>query len=166
MAQSVATLTEDDLWTRELAARVGTYGNGPWLTYFDGWLGAGSIDLKSMASDFAAFLQNKGLLVKFAYHADCENKPDPNFLVVVSVQFEPGIATLPFGLDPISETPQSAMSKLSSDVSSAAQRFTFFLSDNRFVGVEFNKNMAGLIRVAIGHLGEPIRYDTRHQSRQ
>ena len=87
---------------------------------------------------------------------------DPECWVLYDVTLDAAKAPLPFGLDPWSETPVSAKTKLSVDTAMGRPvdfrrgnyRVTHFLPDNRVVIVGFKPNLVGIETVSLKRINE------------
>ncbi|NSZ19865.1 hypothetical protein [Agrobacterium vitis] len=83
-------------------------------------------------------------------------------IILVSAEGD-STSPMPFGLDPINETPASATMKLSDNIAGPGdargdadeRRISFFMEGGRLIELRFNEGMIGFDRIIMARLGEP-----------
>ena len=151
-------------WSNTIATRVNCYGVADWLRLLAGWLEVNPHRLIPVnpASKLTVEVPDRGLQLLLRHpHAGLALVADPDRWVLEQAIFRPPDATLPFGLDAKTETPDSAQAKLSDEVIGPAlgdSRASYFLDDGRVVELTFGENLIGVTRVWIVRLGQEVSY--------
>ena len=153
------------VWSDELADLVYCTGVASWLAQLGPWLGfdADTFPPKNPLR-FAEFeSQEKGIKIVLHYPfwergSFCE----PQNWTIHQLDYDAYHAPLPFGLDALRETPQSARAKLSEDTASFPDRWTVthYLNDARVVAVEFRRGWVGIAAVHMTRLGGAVPYES------
>ena len=160
-------------WASDIASRVNTYGIGLWLKDLATWIKLNEHPwLPQSVDDGAADIPVpvRGLQLRVYPLKTFDNLPEPfrlNHIVLQSVFFNgrmaldrPDEAALPFGLDPASETPESARRKLAVGeqhvlpTDNAASK-AYSLADGRLVEIVFGPRLRGVQGVWVARQGEP-----------
>jgi len=157
-------------WANAIAERVNCYGIGLWLPTLQAWLGvepeAWLSDQASTPLDIVA--SARGVVLRMRPLPSLTTTPAPfrnQHWVLEDALFDgaaarerPSVCALPFGLDPVAETPASARLKLHTDdivvgKGEAKQRMSFFLDDARIVELSFGQDMTGIEQLRVVRLG-------------
>ena len=165
-------------WANAIAQRVGTYGNGAWLDALGQWLEvSGAPWLPESSTDGQVSVAAPKRAVQLMFHAlptydTAPTRSRAHHVVLAEALFDAEEiarraqwAALPFELDALNETPESATAKLAStDISRGrgrdAVRMSWFLDDQRVVELHFLDGHKGLRRVHIARLWKPVQFGT------
>ncbi|MDR1424180.1 MAG: hypothetical protein LBI92_06225 [Azoarcus sp.] len=165
-------------WADAIAARVGTYGNGPWLLELGKWLGlAGKDWLPDSSGDERVTVPAPVRAIQIELctlpsHGQAPPQSRLNHIVLDRVFFNgemaaqrPHEAALPFGLDAKENTPASVEAKLGHGASvlyrgkgEKAGIVSWELDDNRVVEVRFRTQAKGIGQVQIVRLMKAVQF--------
>lgn len=153
-------------WPQEIADRINCRGIAGWLRLFAAALGKNFHDLVPIApaARHEIDIPEWGLTLVLSHpHAGHVDAGDPDRWVLESARFHPPAAALPFGLDALNETPDSAKAKLSDDIvvgdsTAGDRRVSCFLDDARVVELSFAPGLKGLTGVQVVRLGAGMEY--------
>lgn len=154
------------IWSDELADLVYCTGVAGWLTQLGQWLGFGTEVFPPKDPLRFAHFENKEKGIKITLHYpfwDCAPFCDPQNWTIHQLDYDAYHARLPFGLDALRETPETAKAKLSDDTASFPDRWTVthYLNDARVVAVEFRPDWLGIAAVHMTRLGGAVRSTAR-----
>lgn len=161
---------------QEIADHVGCRGMAGWLAELAETLGVEAAELmpipiqEELKLEFPA----RGLRLEMSHpHAGDVAEGDLERWVLTQAEFTPQwTGRWPFGLDPMTATPEQAKGLLGSDTSGLRPRDvdagdlrqTFFLKDGRAVGISWKTDLVGFDGMQVTRLGVPEAYrDTKNE---
>ncbi len=153
--------------SEQIAVRVNCHGIGDWLSWLAVSHGKTFYDLFPIAAaaQHEIPLPQRGVTLVLRHpHAGDAEMADPERWILESAIFDPLTASLPFGLDARSETPDTAKAKLSGDIVVRDLRVSYFLPDARVVELTFTPGLKGLTGVQVVRLGAEMEYADEENS--
>jgi hypothetical protein len=142
-------------WPDEVASRINCFDLQEWLPELAQWLDLDEEALlpRDAREEYVLRAPQHGITLTFRHpHAGYSEVADPSRWILVSAHFRHGL-NLPFHLDALSETVESAKRRLSGDMVGIPPRVSFFLPDFRVVELVLRNAGQGIEEVTVVRLG-------------